>query len=140
MSERDQAVPPPPSRINRLVGVYDADGTLGGELAYWIGVRLGRTHCGLCDITHGLVRERADWKDCRSSLPVPFETYHRNDQPNAVRSVVGSDLPAVLADSERGLITLLGPRELDACQGSPAAMQDALREAVRREKLVWSEP
>jgi hypothetical protein len=40
-------------RVVRLVGVYDADGTPRGEIAYWVGARLGRTHCALCDITHG---------------------------------------------------------------------------------------
>jgi hypothetical protein len=28
-------------------------------LSSFIGARLGRAHCALCDITHGLVRERA---------------------------------------------------------------------------------
>ena len=35
---------------------------LRGELTYWVGARLGRAHCALCAITHGLVRERRDWK------------------------------------------------------------------------------
>src|SRR6478735_10675397 len=77
------------NRIVRLIGVYDADGTVRGELAYWVGARLGRAHCALCDITHGLIRERADWKACRASLPVPFDTFHRDDQPEAVRGAIG---------------------------------------------------
>ena len=49
--------------VRRLVGVYDADHTIRGELAYWIGARLGRAHCSLCDITHGLLRERSESRD-----------------------------------------------------------------------------
>ncbi len=60
--------------IVRLVGVYDADGTVRGELAYWVGARLGRRHCALCHITHGSVRQRPEWKACRAGLPVPFGT------------------------------------------------------------------
>lgn len=67
--------------IRRLVGVYDANGSVSGELAYFIGARLGRAHCALCDITHGLVRERAAWKTFRVGLPVQFDLYHRDDQP-----------------------------------------------------------
>jgi hypothetical protein len=33
-----------------LIGVYAADGTVTGELAYFVGARLGRAHCALCDI------------------------------------------------------------------------------------------
>ena len=29
----------PTQRIVRLIGVYDADSTMGGELAYWVGDR-----------------------------------------------------------------------------------------------------
>ena len=70
-----------PETVRELIGVYDADGTLVGEVRYWIGARLGRTHCGLCEITHGLFTERADWRQCRDQLDVEFPTYHRNDAP-----------------------------------------------------------
>ena len=64
--------------VVRLVGVYNADGTVFGELSYFVGKRLGRAHCALCDITHGLVRERPAWQECVAALPVPFEMFHRN--------------------------------------------------------------
>ena len=80
------------SSVDRLIGVYDADGTLTGELRYWIGARLGRAHCSLCDITHGLVSEKSAWRECRDTLPVPFDTYHRNDMPESVREVSGLTL------------------------------------------------
>ena len=83
----------------RLVGVYDADGTVRGELAYWVGARLGRTHCALCDITHGLVREQYEWKACRAGLPVLFDTYHRNDQPDAVAAASGGVVPSAGRDT-----------------------------------------
>lgn len=52
--------------LRRVIGVYDADGTAWGELRYWIGARVGRAHCSLCDITHGLVHERAEWRAARA--------------------------------------------------------------------------
>ena len=57
-------------KIVRLIGVYDANGTLRGEIAYWIGARLGRRHCSLCEVTHGLFAVKGDWKRCRDGLPV----------------------------------------------------------------------
>lgn len=123
--------------IVRLVGVYDADRTLRGEVAYWIGARLGRAHCALCDITHGVAREKSAWKACREGLPVPFDTFHRDDQPAAVRAAIGDALPAVVADTERGIVTLLGPRELDACGGEVDALVTAIERAVDTHALAW---
>ena len=125
------------SRVIRLIGVYDADGTLRGELTYWVGARLGRAHCALCDITHGLARERADWKACRESLRVPFDTYHRDDQPESVRLATGDMAPAVVAETERGIVRLLGPSDLDVCDGSVDRLVDAVERALEREGLTW---
>ena len=46
--------------VNRLVGVYDADGGLLGEAAYVWGKVRGTRHCALCDITHRRVRRRPE--------------------------------------------------------------------------------
>ena len=131
-------VPPSPRpRIRRLVGVYNADGTIRGELTYWVGARLGRTHCALCDITHGSVRERAGWKACRAGLPVPFDTYHLNDQPDAIRAVIADQTPAVVADTDLGLFALLGPTDLDRCDSSIERFSAALNHAAEQLGLDW---
>jgi hypothetical protein len=38
------------STVIRLIGVYDADGGLRGEIAYLAG-KLGGHHCSLCDVS-----------------------------------------------------------------------------------------
>ncbi len=121
--------------VRRLIGVYDADGTVRGELAYFIGARLGRAHCALCDITHSLVRERADWKECRATLAVPFELFHRDDQPDDAR-VAGGDAPFVLADTGEALEVVLDRTALEVCDGDLGAFTRALETALARRGLV----
>ena len=114
-----------------LAGVYDADGTVLGELSYFVGARLGRAHCSLCDITHSLVRAKPAWNECRDALPIPFETFHRNDVPPPVRDAAGGALPTVVAALDDGTHrVLLAPDELDACGGSLDAMVGRLAEAA----------
>ena len=127
-----------PDPINRLIGVYNADGTMRGELAYWVGARLGRRHCSLCDITHGSVRERPEWKTCRAGLPVPFDTYHRNDQPDTVRIAADGHAPVVVAETNSGSVVLLTPAELHACGGSIDLLVDAIERAAERAGLTWA--
>jgi len=127
----------PTATIRRLVGVYNANGSLAGEFAYFVGARLGHAHCALCDITHGLAREKAEWKICRSGLAVPFDTYHLNDQPSAVRTASDGKAPVVLAETDGAIVVLLGPSELDACRGSVERLADAIAVAVDARALRW---
>lgn len=123
--------------VRRLVGVYDADHTLRGELAYWVGARLGRRHCALCDITHGLFSAKREWTECRGSLPYPFDTFHRDDQPDAVRAALAGRYPAVVAELVDGSITpLLGPDALDACGGEVHKLVDAVEHALVSASLL----
>ncbi len=126
------------TEVVRLIGVYDADGTLRGEVSYFIGARFGKAHCALCDITHGLTRTKADWKQCRATLPVPFDTYHRDDQPDAVRAATGDTAAVVVAETSDGIVLLLGPAELEACHGSPEALIVAIDAAVAAKDLQLS--
>ncbi len=118
------------NEITEFIGVYDADATLLGEISYWIGARLGKRHCSLCDITHGLFTERRDWKECRESLRVPMTTYHRNDAPSDVLDVVSGAFPCVVARGASQLTVVLGPQDLDALDGSPEALVARLNELV----------
>ena len=123
--------------IERLIGVYDADGTLRGEAAYWIGARLGRRHCSLCDVTHGSFTEKSTWKRCRSSLPVPFDTYHRDDQPDDVRRASGDTAPVVVAKTSEGFVLLLDDARISSVDGDPSRLVALISEAVEAAGLDW---
>jgi len=122
--------PTPPGALVRLVGVYNAEHTLRGELAYLVGNRLGRAHCALCDITHATVRQKKAWRECRADLAVPFDTFHLDDQPEAARRASGGTAPVVLAELATGWAVLLGPDELEACAGSVERLLAAVRGAL----------
>jgi hypothetical protein len=124
-------------RVVRLIGVYNAEGSLRGEVAYWLGARLGRAHCALCDVTHGAFRQKAGWRQCRAGLPVPFDTYHLDDRPAALTQFPA---PAVFAETPGGMVLLLGPEPLERCEGSPQRLLEALESAVEQRGLEWSQP
>lgn len=120
-------------QLRRVVGVYDADHTLVGEVAYWVGARLGRRHCALCDITHGLFTPKRDWTECRTGLPYVFDTFHRDDQPDAVRAALAGAAPAVVAEFNDGsVVPLLDGAALDACHGDVQALIAAVDAAIDR--------
>lgn len=105
--------------VTSLVGVYDADGTIIGEVTYWLGARIGRAHCSLCDVTHGMFTERASWREWRQSLAVPFELFHRDDMPVDVAAAL-TDLPAVVARTGESVVLVLDHQRLETCDGDLA--------------------
>lgn len=112
--------------VHEYVGVYHADGGLVGEAKYVLGHLLGRTHCGLCDITHSPVRRKKQWDRFVAELGVPFELVHLNEMPADVAALVAQvGSPCVLARTDAGLEVVLAPREIDAMDGSVAAFAAA---------------
>ncbi len=129
--------PPSSPVVERIIGVYNAEGTLRGELAYVLGRLRGTAHCALCDITHGTLRPRAAWQACRDTLPVPFETYHLDDQPDRIRPLTAGRTPSVLADTASGPVVLIDADGLDACAASPEALIARIHAAVDALDLRW---
>ena len=115
-----------------VIGVYNADGTVWGEVSYWVGARIGTAHCSLCEITHGTFRESTEWKSCRDSLSVPFSTFHRNDQPDDVRAAANDITPVVVARTVTGCVMLLGPEDIETCQGRAEHLASLIEQALSR--------
>lgn len=117
-------------RARTLFGVYDADGSVIGEVRYFLGHLVGTTSCGLCDVTHGRFRRKRSFDELCSRLPVPLVLHHRDDQPDRLRPLTADNLPAVVVESSDGSLTvLLGPVELTALDGS---VEDFERTLIER--------
>jgi hypothetical protein len=116
--------------IVEFIGVYDADATLSGEIAYWVGARLGRRHCSLCEITHGMFTRRREWTSAAAELPVPFHAHHRDDAPGDVIALAAGRYPLVVARRRDGdLQVVLDAERLDGLDGSPEGLRDVLMAA-----------
>ena len=125
----------------RLVGVYDADGGLRGELAYLAGKVQGR-HCSLCDITHSPVRRRREWDAYVASLPVVFEALHRNERDEAVAvaaATTGCEPCVVAQTDDDRVVMLLDATALENAR-TVAGLADAITTALSREGLAWPAP
>jgi hypothetical protein len=116
--------------IVEFIGIYDADSTVRGEISYWMGARLGRTHCSLCDITHGLFTPKKQWTQCANDLSIPFVTFHRNDAPAEVLEAAQGKFPVVLARTSSSLEIVIAREELNALEGSPERLAQLLQQII----------
>lgn len=119
--------------ITELVGVFNARGSVLGEIAYVWGKVRGTGHCELCDITHSGVRRKKEWDAMVAQLPVPFRLVHLDELDADVdRAVTASGAPVVLARDADGLRVLLDAHELGTAQGSVSALHALLRDRLGR--------
>ena len=121
----------------RVIGIYDADGTIVGELTYfWQKTFRGR-HCTLCDITHGAIKMRSEWNLAVAELGLKFELLHRDETTHHNTSVQGYQLPCVLAENESGeIFLLLTSEDLGLCDKSPAALMTVIRSKIDEKTLL----
>lgn len=141
----------------RLLVVYDADGSLIGEVSYIVGHALGLRECAACDITHQPFSlrgkpeggwEKKDWRDAKERLGLPVVQLHR-DELDGTRAVAllgsGRDaggrmrapvaLPVVAGEREGGGVdVLVTAAELHECKGEVAALEAKIMAALE-EKL-----
>jgi hypothetical protein len=105
--------------IQRLVGVYNADGSLIGEIAYLLGKVSGRAHCTLCDITHSPVRRKPAWDALMAQLPIPVTLVHRDERSPDVAALTRGLEPCIAAQDDDGTWRILvTDAELATCNGS----------------------
>lgn len=110
----------------RLVGIYDADGGLAGELRYAFGKLTGRSKCALCNLTHGWnPMGSRQWKQACAASPVELELVHR-DEASAAQLAAATQLPAIVAHDGERWSRALSTADIEACAGSPELLLDRL--------------
>jgi len=119
-----------------LWGVYQADGGLIGELTYVAGKLRGTAHCALCDITHGMVAMKREWKLMSGGLSVPFPLVHLNERSFDLEEATRGRTPCVAAETEDGYTIVVDAGGLEACAGSIEAFREVLGEGLAEAGLA----
>ena len=123
--------------VIRLIGVYDADGGLRGEIAYLAG-KLGGHHCSLCDITHSPVRRRREWDAYVAGLPGPFDVVHRNERSEAIAAATSGREACVVAECTDGTVVFLLDNDALLRAQDVAGLARAVDDAIASAGLSWT--
>ncbi len=113
----------------QVIGLYNADSSIIGELKYAFNKLAGSGGCALCDITHGINPfGRSEWRAaCQSSLRT-VQWLHRDEAEAPLDQLT---LPCVIELTDQGDIrVLLDRRRLMACNGSIERFIEALSQAL----------
>jgi hypothetical protein len=111
--------------MTHFVGIYNADGTLFGEISYVAKKLAGRGSCALCDITHGWTGRKKNFDTTCQAAEITWDLVHR-DEATAEQLAAAGPLPAVIRDNNNAWSLVLGPTDLDACNGKPEELVQRL--------------
>ena len=97
-----------------------------GEIRYAMGKISGTAHCALCDITHGRIREKDEFKTCKQALEIPFDTLHLDELSSSLEQFTKGRTPCVVGVCGERYEMLLTGEELDMCAGSVEEFESML--------------
>ena len=109
----------------KYVGIYNADGTVLGEISYVAKKLAGRGSCALCDITHGWTGRKKTFDQACTTADIELELLHRNEA-SAEQLTAAGHLPAVIRHDGISWTLVLGPAELEACDADPEELMRRL--------------
>lgn len=126
--------------VRALTGIYEAEGSIRGEIKYVLGKLMGTAHCALCDITHRGISQKKGFVQCREALPVEMSTVHLDERTDDIRDFSAGKTPCVIAHTTNGLLIVLDAQELEDCQGSVTVFRDALDRQMAALNLSFKTP
>jgi hypothetical protein len=120
----------------RLVGVYNADGGIVGELKYFFGHLIGVAKCELCDVTHSPIRRKASFdklaSDLKAEFGLEFDLKHLNERTESETRASSGQEPCVLAQYADGSLGMFLDRaELAVVKGDVAKFEGLVRARLR---------
>ncbi len=120
----------------RLIGIYNADGGIVGELKYFFGHLIGIAKCELCDVTHSPIRRKASFEklaqDLKAEFGLEIDLKHLNERTELeIRASSGQE-PCVLAQYADGSLGMFLDRaELAMVKGDVAKFEGLVRARLR---------
>lgn len=98
-----------------LIGVYNAEGSVLGEIKYVIGKLSGNHHCALCDISHNMAWEKESFTLFKNNYPIPFFNRHLDELEAEVLELAKGRAPCVLGKDTNGWQVVLTSHHLEQC-------------------------
>lgn len=111
-----------------LIGIYNADGGLRGELAYVFGHLIGIRSCSLCSISHSPIKKKNSFKDLEQHLlaehGVAMRMIHLNERNERETKASQGREPCMLLEyPDHSISMFLDSTDLKALSGRVSSLK-----------------
>lgn len=119
------------TKFKKITGIYNAEGSLTGEIKYFFRKIMGTTSCSLCDISHQVVIEKPEFKILKNQMP-NLQMQHLDEINEDIAQLVEGKTPCVVALQNEQWQIILDKDELANCHGKVEAFSRLLLQALAR--------
>ena len=124
------------SELQKIYCIYNAEGSLRGELEYIYNKYVNNIKCSMCDITHDTISPKKKWKEKCSTFGTKIECLHLDELPNDIKKLVKDKTPCVVGQINSVKTILMHDNELIKMSGNVDSFFRFLDEKIK----ILSEP
>ena len=111
-----------------LIGIYNADGGIVGELTYFFGHLIGVKSCTLCDISHSPIMKKSSFKALERHLleehGILVRMIHLNERNEREQKASEGRVPCMLLEyPDQSISMFLDSSDLTALSGNVASLK-----------------
>tara|TARA_B100000965_G_C19487640_1_gene711513 strand:- start:502 stop:873 length:372 start_codon:yes stop_codon:yes gene_type:complete len=104
-------------QIQKIYCIYNAEGTLKGELKYIYDKYINNIKCSMCEITHSAISPKKKWKVKCATYKIKIECLHLDELPKNIKGLVSNKAPCVVGQMNSGIKILIHDKELIKMNG-----------------------
>ena len=105
------------SSITTIYCIYNAEGSIIGELKYLLFKYFYGFKCSMCEITHTNFSEKKEWKNEISRSSYNIKAVHLDEQPDDLYQFSNGEAPCVIAKNNKGFKFVFTNDELTSFRG-----------------------
>ena len=117
-------------RSVKIYCIYNAKGSVSGELAYLFKKYVYGAKCSMCEISHDSFTIKRDWKNKVSQLNINLETVHLDERPKDLEEFSKNNVPCVVGEYQDGYKLILTNEDLKNLEGNVDLFFDMLEERI----------
>ena len=98
--------------------IYNANGSLSGELSYLAKKLFFGFKCSMCDITHNTFTVKSNWRSKLSEIDYNIKTLHLDELTNELSNFSSGKTPCVIGKNGEEFTLIFNNRDLEKFGGN----------------------
>ena len=116
--------------------IYNAEGSIFGEIRYLYNKYIKDIKCSMCDITHNTLSEKREWKKRCMVSPLKIECLHLDELPKDIENLVIGNTPCVVAKTSSINEIIIKNKELIAMKGNVDSFFKHIHKIIKNQNRI----